>query len=82
MHLQGSVIVESILASAVSDADVVLEAVVEDVQVKNRLFKGRLVGYMSCEWKSSLHCEIIALCMNLQTLLHCVQKRLCSLVIL
>ena len=40
MHLQGSVIVESILASAVSDADVVLEAVVEDVQVKNRLFKG------------------------------------------
>ena len=40
MIMQGSIIVESILASAVSDADIVLEAVIEDVQVKNRLFKG------------------------------------------
>ena len=39
-------IVESILASAVSDADVVLEAIIEDVQVKNRLFKGRLVVHV------------------------------------
>ena len=38
--VQGSVIVESILASAVSDADIVLEAVVEDVQVKTKLFQG------------------------------------------
>ena len=37
MHFQGSVIVESILASTVNDADIVLEAVVEDVQIKNRL---------------------------------------------
>lgn len=41
MYSQGSVIVDSILASALSDADIVLEAVnIEDVQVKNRLFKG------------------------------------------
>ena len=34
-------IVESILASAVSDADIVLEAVVEDIQIKNGLFRGK-----------------------------------------
>ena len=38
--MQGNVIPESILAPAVGDADVVLEAVVEDVQTKNKLFKG------------------------------------------
>ena len=41
--MQGNVIVESILASAVSDADIVLEAVIEDVQVKTKLFKGDLI---------------------------------------
>lgn len=38
--MQGSVIAESVLASAVGDADIVLEAVVEDVQVKKKLIQG------------------------------------------
>ena len=38
--MQGNVIAESVLASAVGDADIVLEAVVEDIQVKKKLFQG------------------------------------------
>ena len=38
--MQGSVIVESVLSRAVSDADLVIEAVVEDVEIKNSLFRG------------------------------------------
>ena len=33
-------IVESVLSRAVSDADLVIEAVVEDLEVKNSLFRG------------------------------------------
>ena len=44
--MQGSVIVESVLSRAVSDADLVIEAVVEDVEIKNSLFRGaRLLLY-------------------------------------
>lgn len=46
-HMQGSVVAESVLASAVGDADVVLEAVKEDEQVKNKLFKGTC-ALLSC----------------------------------
>ena len=38
--MQGNVIAESVLASAVGDADIVLEAVVEDVQIKKKIFQG------------------------------------------
>ena len=37
---QGKVIADGLLSSAVSDADIVLEAVVEDVGIKNSLFRG------------------------------------------
>lgn len=37
---QGSVIVESVLSSAVSDADIVLEAVIDNLDIKKSLFKG------------------------------------------
>ena len=38
--LQGTVIVESVLSSAVTDADIIIEAVKEDRDIKNALFKG------------------------------------------
>ena len=38
--LQGSILAESVLASAVSDVNFVLEAVKEDVHVKKKLFQG------------------------------------------
>ena len=47
-----------------SDADIVLEAVVEDVQVKNRLFKG--TNYNVMEYKN----DIMITCIN--GILHCV----------
>ena len=37
---QGSVIVESVLSSAVSNADIVLESVVESMDVKISIFQG------------------------------------------
>lgn len=37
---QGSVIAESVLSSAVSDADIVLEAVIDNLDIKNSLIKG------------------------------------------
>ena len=37
---QGSVIVESVLSSAVSGADLVVEAVVDDLDIKISIFQG------------------------------------------
>ena len=37
---QGSVIVESVLSSAVSDADIVVEAVVDNMDIKRSIFRG------------------------------------------
>lgn len=38
-QLQGSVIVESVLSSAVSDADIVVEAVVDNMDIKRSIFR-------------------------------------------
>ena len=38
--LQGSVIVEQFLSNAMSDADVVIEAVVDSMEAKISIFKG------------------------------------------
>ena len=46
--MQGSVLAESVLASAVSDVDFVLEAVKEDVHVKKKLFQGTEVRTYYC----------------------------------
>ena len=40
---QGTLIADSILSSAVTDADIVIEAIKEDVTIKNKFFKGRHV---------------------------------------
>lgn len=37
--LQGTLIADSILSSAVTDADIVIEAIKEDVTIKNKFFK-------------------------------------------
>ena len=39
--VQGSVIVDTLLSGAVSDAEIVIEAVSEDLEVKNLLFRGQ-----------------------------------------
>ena len=52
--VQGSVIAESVLASAVSDADFVFEAVIEDVQVKKKLFQGTEIS--PCVWQTRVEC--------------------------
>ena len=38
--LQGSVIVETVLSNAVSDVDIVVEAVVDSIEVKRSIFQG------------------------------------------
>lgn len=38
-------VVDSLLSGAVSDADIVFEAVLEDLQVKNSLFRGESLAY-------------------------------------
>ena len=45
LHTQGHVVVDSLLSGAVSDADIVFEAVLEDLQVKNSLFRGESLAY-------------------------------------
>ena len=55
--IQGNVIAESVLASAVGDADIVLEAVVEDVQIKKKIFQGTcpLPMLLMIRYKMSIH---------------------------
>ena len=38
--IQGTVIAESLLSSAVSNARIIIEAVTEDIHIKNSMFKG------------------------------------------
>ena len=39
--VQGSVIVDALVSGAVSEAEIVIEAVSEDLEVKNLLFRGQ-----------------------------------------
>ena len=41
LHTQGRVVVDTLLSGAVSDAEIVFEAVLEDLEVKNSLFRGK-----------------------------------------
>ena len=43
--MQGSVIVNTLLSGAVSDAEIVIEAVSEDLEVKNLLFRGQTISW-------------------------------------
>ena len=43
--VQGSVIVDSLLSGAVSEAEIVIEAVSEDLEVKNLLFRGQTISW-------------------------------------
>ena len=65
-----------------SDADIVLEAVVEDVQVKNRLFKGTCT--LSSEHDIVITCRVngipgIALCIGIRRHCFIVSRRGCAL---
>jgi len=41
------VVVDSLLSGAVSEADIVFEAVLEDLQVKNSLFRGESLAHLA-----------------------------------
>ena len=43
--MQGSVIVDTLLSGAVSEAEIVIEAVSEDLEVKNLLFRGQTISW-------------------------------------
>ena len=43
--MQGCVVVDTLLSGAVSDAEIVFEAVLEDLEVKNLLFRGQTISW-------------------------------------
>ena len=43
--MQGSVVVDTLLSGAVSDAEIVFETVLENLEVKNLLFRGQTISW-------------------------------------
>ena len=55
LRSQGRVVVDTLLSGAVSDAEIVFEAVLEDLEVKNSLFRGEFQACVCQLTKLPLH---------------------------